>query len=105
MSYIHHLDRSPRNNEIANLEVRALPPDPSPEPDIEQVRRMRPARVDIQISNSGSGFFGITGLTRAGRAWVNQNVQGAHRGEAWSDDRGFTMDIAQGAMDAGLEVR
>lgn len=62
-------------------------------------------KADIEISNSGSGFFGIHGVTAKGRKWIDKNVQGAHCGEAWSDDRRFAMEIAQGALNAGLRVQ
>lgn len=57
-----------------------------------------------EISNSGSGFFGIHGQTAKGRKWIDRNVQGAHFGEAWSDDRRMAMIIASAALDAGLVV-
>lgn len=62
-------------------------------------------KTDIQITNSGSGFFGIHGETAKGRKWVDKHVQGSDRGEAWTDDRRLAMDIAQGALNAGLRVQ
>jgi hypothetical protein len=67
--------------------------------------KKRNATADIEITNSGSGFFGIHGMTRKGILWVNRRVHGANRGVAWSDDRRLAYEIVMGALDAGLKVK
>lgn len=61
---------------------------------------------DIQITNAGgAGFFIISARTEAGHSWLEENVPDQEAGVAYSDDRRCAMDISQGAIDAGLEVR
>jgi hypothetical protein len=65
---------------------------------------MKTRQVDITISNSGSGFYGIHGETVRGRKWIREHVQGQHAGEAWTDDGRYARDIAEGAVADGLRV-
>lgn len=61
---------------------------------------------DIQIKNGGGmGFFIISAETAKGRRWLKRNVPSQDEGTAYCDDRRYAMDIAEGAIDAGLEVR
>jgi len=63
--------------------------------------------ADIKIENQ-SGVFVVTPMTPAGCKWINDNVQiepWQRLGESFAcDDRRMSMDIAQGALDAGLTV-
>jgi hypothetical protein len=64
-------------------------------------------KPDIEITNSGSGFFGIYGETPKGRKWLKRNVQHFDPDEcvAWCDDRRYAMDIAEAAIATGLVVQ
>ena len=63
-------------------------------------------RPDILVSNAGGfGFFSIWGESRRGRQWLKRNVEGLGRdGVAYCDDRRMALDIAEGAISAGLKV-
>ncbi len=70
---------------------------------------MAQTKPDIQITNSGSGFFGIYGESKRGQRWLENHVQGVStmmydRGVAFTDDRRYALDIANAAIKAGLRV-
>jgi hypothetical protein len=71
--------------------------------------KQRKKKTDIQITNSGSGFYGIYGESARGSRWCKRNVQGFStlmyaRGVAYCDDHRMVTDILAGALDAGLTV-
>lgn len=53
--------------------------------------------VDVRIT--GQGFYSITGVSDAGREWLDMNVDGNA-----SDDTRYTQDIADAATMDGLTV-
>lgn len=59
---------------------------------------------DIEISSSGSGFYGIHGVTDTGREWIDANVQDAYWGTAWCDDSRYVDNIVNAAFEDGLEI-
>lgn len=62
-------------------------------------------KFDIDI-NGGNGFYSISGQTKRGEAWMTEKVQGATPwGDAPCDDTRMTQDIADGAVQDGLNVR
>ena len=70
--------------------------------ELRSLRRQNP-KTDIRISG-GKGFYQITGHTRKGEAWVQKRVQGAERGQAYTDSGSYAQDIARGAIKDGLTV-
>lgn len=69
--------------------------------------KQRKTTVDIRVGG-GNGFYTITPVSKAGRAWIEENVQY----EGWQclgpsigiDNGQLAHDIACGAQAAGLEV-
>ena len=58
--------------------------------------------IDVTVVNQGTGFFIITGQTKAGRTWVNTRVQDGENGVAYCDDSRAARDIFYGAQSEGL---
>lgn len=61
--------------------------------------------ADLSIQNEGSIFL-LRALTDAGRAWISENIpdDAQHFGGAVVVEHRFIGDIAQGAVNDGLEV-
>ena len=63
--------------------------------------------ADIQCENHGSIFL-IRGVSDAGQAWLDENVgndETQHFGNAIAAEPRYVVDIAHGAIEAGLVVR
>lgn len=59
------------------------------------------AKPDLSID--GRGFYQITAQTRKGQTFMSR-VQGVDRGTAYCDDSTYALNIADGAVSAGLSV-
>lgn len=59
-------------------------------------------QTDIDIQ--GDTFYAITGQSETGSEWINNNVQDAEHGIAYTDGRQFAKDIADGAVNDNLVV-
>jgi len=64
--------------------------------------------TDVQITNHGTMFFFWPKNDKA-RQWVDENIPLEswqwHGDEAFAVDGRYALDLAQGMIDAGLEVR
>lgn len=61
------------------------------------------ARKLFDLSIDGHGFYTIIGQTALGRRWITR-VDGEQRGTAYTDDSTCALNIADGAVYAGLRV-
>lgn len=61
--------------------------------------------ADLSIENEGNIFM-LRGLSEAGKAWIAEHIPAdAQRlGDAVAVEHRFIADIAQGAVNDGLEV-
>ena len=77
-------------------------------------KRIKPHRspgtpgADIVVQNCG-GIFAIFGMTATGLQWLEDSLNAEpwqwQDGAVFVDGREYAKDIADGARDAGLEVR
>lgn len=58
---------------------------------------------DIAI-DGGGGFYSIRGVSESGKAWIAENVQDGDNGSSYCDDAGRSQEIADGAIEDGLNV-
>ena len=61
------------------------------------------SEYDVEI-DGGNGFYAISGVSRDGQEFIDENVQDAQNGIAHCDNSGYTQDIAEGALESGLSV-
>ena len=64
---------------------------------------MKTADIEIQ----GTGYYSITGITKAGIAWIGKHIPDREAdcpAIAYSDNTGNVQDIADGATEDGLTV-